>query len=85
MERYLLQPTKSVHIHVSHQRKKGVSTPLFMNNDEIPSVPRAIHLGIIRTDSMLNNQKANVDENLKKKQEEKHIVYSVVVTKCKRD
>ncbi|XP_053372915.1 uncharacterized protein LOC128546427 [Mercenaria mercenaria] len=66
MERYLLQPKKSVHIHVNPRRKNNTHLPLILNGSELPTVKRALHLGIIRTESLLNNQKENVDENLKK-------------------
>ena len=67
MERYLLQPTKSVHVKVSHKRKKETCTGTFeMNNAEIPTVTKTTHLGIIRTESISGNQKENTDENLRK-------------------
>lgn len=66
MERYLLHPLKSVHIRVSSKRKNINQTPLTMNNVELPSVTCATHLGIIRTESIQGNQKANTEENLRK-------------------
>ena len=66
MERYLLQPTKSVHIKVSHKRSKTIQYPFIMNNCELPTVQKATHLGLIRTESFTGNQKENVEENLKK-------------------
>ncbi|KAH3804301.1 hypothetical protein DPMN_132585 [Dreissena polymorpha] len=66
MERYLLHPNKSVHIKVSHKRSKASKDTCVMNNCELPTVQRATHLGIIRTDSLSANQRENVEENFKK-------------------
>ncbi|XP_053406291.1 uncharacterized protein LOC128559140 [Mercenaria mercenaria] len=66
MERYLLQPAKSVHIRIHHQRRTKHQQSLFMNDSKLSSVKKSLHLGIIRTDSVLNNQRENVEENVKK-------------------
>ena len=67
-EGYELQPTKSVVINVSANQKRQsiLQTNLKMGSDEMPSVEKATHLGIIRTTSFEENIIQNVDENIKK-------------------
>ncbi|WAR12312.1 LOW QUALITY PROTEIN: POLR-like protein, partial [Mya arenaria] len=65
MERYILQPTKSVHIPVTNG-KKSDEQKYTINNRDIPTVKKATHLGIIRTESLASNQNENIEENLRK-------------------
>ncbi|CAC5401005.1 unnamed protein product [Mytilus coruscus] len=68
MEGYVLQPTKSVVLNISHkQRKQESNNQTFkMGPNDMPSIEKATHLGIIRTTSLKGNMIANVDENIKK-------------------
>ncbi|CAC5400212.1 unnamed protein product [Mytilus coruscus] len=68
MEGYVLQPTKSVVLNISHkQRKQESNNQTFkMGPNDMPSIEKATHLGIIRTTSLKGNMIANVEENIKK-------------------
>jgi len=74
MERYILQPAKSVHIGVN-KGSRSQHNSFHINDREIPSVKSATHLGIIRTDSVSNNQSANIDENMKKARRAAYSLY----------
>ncbi|CAC5412369.1 unnamed protein product [Mytilus coruscus] len=67
MEGYELQPTKSVALNISHeQRKQESNNQTFkMGPNDMPSIEKATHLGIIRTTSLKGNMIANVEENIK--------------------
>ena len=68
MERYRLQLQKSISIQIKPKSTKMASAPVeyTLGKDQMPNVERAVHLGIIRTTSALDNIKENVDENMKK-------------------
>jgi hypothetical protein len=68
MERYRLQLQKSISIQIKPKSTKMASAPVeyTLGKDQMPNDERAVHLGIIRTTSALDNIKENVDENMKK-------------------
>lgn len=68
MEGYELQPTKSVVINVEAKRNQPSNTNsnLIMGNNNMPTVEKAVHLGITRTSSLIDNMTVNVEENIKK-------------------
>ncbi|CAC5378993.1 unnamed protein product [Mytilus coruscus] len=74
MEGYELQPTKSVVLNISHkQRKQESNNQTFkMGPNDMPSIEKAIHLGIIRTTSLKGNMTANVEENIKNARRSAH-------------
>ena len=68
MEGYQLQPTKSVVINITHKGPTPMSDQqeFTLGPNKMPIVEKATHLGIIRTQSLKENMRANVDENIKK-------------------
>ena len=68
MEGYQIHPTKGVVVNITHKGTTPMSDqqefPLDPN--KMPTVEKATHLGIIRTHSLKENMRANVDENIKK-------------------
>ncbi|CAC5415022.1 unnamed protein product [Mytilus coruscus] len=68
MEGYELQPTKSVVLNISHkQRKQEFNNQTFkMGPNDMPSIEKVTHLGIIRITSLKGNMIAYVEENIKK-------------------
>ncbi|CAC5361050.1 unnamed protein product [Mytilus coruscus] len=68
MEGYELQPTKSVVLNIFHKlRKQESNNQTFkIGPNDMPSIEKATHLGIVRTTSLKGNMIANVEENIKK-------------------
>ena len=68
MEGYQLQPTKSVVVNITHKGTTPMSDQqeFTLGPSKMPTVEKATHLGIIRTQSLKENMRANVDENIKK-------------------
>ena len=65
MEHYQLQPTKSVVLPVYPSRRKKPEThALFLGKDEMPTVKKATHVGVLRSDT--NAASAAIDENVQK-------------------
>ena len=75
MEGYKLQPKKSVLLHVK-TRKNDLVPDIHMQlgDENLSSVTKASHLGILRTKSLKENVKLNVEENIKKA---RRCVYSI--------
>ena len=68
MEGYKLQPKKSVAINIKPKptKKETLLEEYTLNEAIMPRVDSAMHLGIIRTNSMKQNIIANIEENIKK-------------------
>jgi hypothetical protein len=68
MEGYKLQPSKSVIINIQPNKRKQsmMDQEYILENNVMPNVKQAIHLGIIRTNTLADNMTVNVEENIKK-------------------
>lgn len=68
MEGYKLQPAKSVIINIQPNKRKQsmMDQEYILENNVMPNVKQAIHLGIIRTNTLADNMTVNVEENIKK-------------------
>ena len=70
MEGYKLQPAKSVIINIQPNKRKQsmMDQEYILGNNVMPNVKQAIHLGIIRTNTLVaDNMTVNVEENIKKR------------------
>jgi hypothetical protein len=68
MEGYVLQPAKSVALNIkAKSKKKSLNVKNYkLGAKTMPTVESAVHLGIIRTTSLIENMTINVEENIKK-------------------
>ena len=68
MEGYKLQPAKSFIINIQPNKRKQsmMDQEYILGNNVMPNVKQAIHLGIIRTNTLADNMTVNVEENIKK-------------------
>ena len=68
MEGYKLQPAKSVIINIQPNKRKQsmMDQEYILGNNVMPNVKQAVHLGIIRTNTLAYNITVNAEENIKK-------------------
>ncbi|VDI15222.1 Hypothetical predicted protein [Mytilus galloprovincialis] len=87
MEGYKLQPQKSVDINIKPKpsKKETLLEEYTFNEAIMPRVDSAMHLGIIRTNSLKQNIIANIEENIKKIKEEVIMLYLAVASMVKMD
>ena len=65
MERYELQPAKSVVLPYSSKRSKSTEDPcIIMGDQQMPNVDKTTHVGVVRTRD--NSPTSAIDENLQK-------------------
>jgi hypothetical protein len=74
-ERYKLQPAKSVIINIQPNKRKQsmMDQEYILGKDVMSNVKQAVHLGIIRTNTLADNMTVNVEGNIVGR------VYSVVI------
>jgi hypothetical protein len=79
LEGYKLQPAKSVIINIQPNKRKQsmMDQEYILENNVMPNVKQAIHLGIIRTSTLADNMTVNVEENIKKS---RRIAYGLFIT-----
>jgi hypothetical protein len=68
MEGYKLQLAKSFIINIQPNKRKQsmMDHEYILGKDVMPNVKQAVHLGIIRTNTLADNMTVNVEENIKK-------------------
>jgi hypothetical protein len=68
MEGYKLQPAKSVLINIQPNKRKQsmMNQEYILGNNVLHNVKQAVHLGIIRTNTLADNMTVNVEANIKK-------------------
>ena len=68
MEGYKLQLAKSVIINIQPNKRKQsmMDHEYILGKDVMPNVKQAVHLGIIRTNTLADNMTVNVEENITK-------------------
>jgi hypothetical protein len=68
MEGYKLQPAKSIIINIQPNKRKQsmMDQEYILRKDVMSNVKQAVHLGIIRTNTLADNMTVNVEENIKK-------------------
>ena len=68
MEGYKLQPAKSVIINIQPNKRKQsiMDQEYILGKDVMSNEKKAVHLGIIRTNTLSDNMTVNVEENIKK-------------------